>query len=303
MLKKRKNVLKSSYQDKVFDAVNLVMMIILLFIFIWPLWFVVIASISNPNEVWNGNVVLLPKGFTLEAYKAVLEYKSIWIGYRNTIFYTGVGTLINVFMTVCAAYPLSRKDFAPRHFFMLMFMLTMYFGGGMIPSFLVVSKLGMIDTVWALLIPGAISTYNMIITRTYFMNSIPSSLKDAADLDGANALQYLLKVVLPLSKPILAVIALYYAVGHWNNYFSALMYINDTDLMPLQSFMRDLLISSKLTLGDMGGLDAAASEAKMQLSQTLKYSSIIVSTVPVLCIYPMVQKYFVKGVMVGAVKG
>ena len=295
---------KTSYADKIFDIINVIVMIILLVIFVWPLWFIVIASVSNPNEVWNGNVLLWPKGFTMAAYEAVVQYKSIWIGYRNTIFYTVVGTLINLVMTVCGAYPLSRKDFMPRNFFMFLFMLTMYFGGGLIPTYLVVNKLGMINTVWAMMIPGACSIYNVIITRTYFVNSIPGSLKDAAELDGANSFQYLIKVVLPLSKPIIAVIALYYAVGHWNDYFTALIYINKTDLMPLQSFLRDLLMSNKMTMGNtMSAMDASAAEAKMQLSQTLKYSAIIVSTVPVLCIYPFIQKYFVKGVMIGSVKG
>ncbi len=304
MIKSNNTTVKTSYADKIFDIINVIVMIILLVIFVWPLWFIVIASVSNPNEVWNGNVLLWPKGFTMAAYEAVIEYKSIWIGYRNTIFYTVVGTMINLVMTVCAAYPLSRKDFMPRNFFMFMFMLTMYFGGGLIPTYLIVNKLGMINTVWAMMIPGACSIYNVIITRTYFINSIPGSLKDAAELDGANSFQYLVKVVLPLSKPIIAVIALYYAVGHWNDYFTALIYINKTGLMPLQSFLRDLLMSNKLTMGNsMGGLDAATAEAKMQLSQTLKYSAIIVSTVPVLCIYPFIQKYFVKGVMIGSVKG
>ena len=304
MKKSHNTTVKTSYADKIFDIINVIVMIILLVIFVWPLWFIVIASVSNPNEVWNGNVLLWPKGFTMAAYEAVIEYKSIWIGYRNTIFYTVVGTMINLVMTVCAAYPLSRKDFMPRNFFMFMFMLTMYFGGGLIPTYLIVNKLGMINTVWAMMIPGACSIYNVIITRTYFINIIPGSLKDAAELDGANSFQYLVKVVLPLSKPIIAVIALYYAVGHWNDYFTALIYINKTGLMPLQSFLRDLLMSNKLTMGNsMGGLDAATAEAKMQLSQTLKYSAIIVSTVPVLCIYPFIQKYFVKGVMIGSVKG
>ena len=304
MKKSHNTTVKTSYADKIFDIINVIVMIILLVIFVWPLWFIVIASVSNPNEVWNGNVLLWPKGFTMAAYEAVIEYKSIWIVYRNTIFYTVVGTMINLVMTVCAAYPLSRKDFMPRNFFMFMFMLTMYFGGGLIPTYLIVNKLGMINTVWAMMIPGACSIYNVIITRTYFINSIPGSLKDAAELDGANSFQYLVKVVLPLSKPIIAVIALYYAVGHWNDYFTALIYINKTGLMPLQSFLRDLLMSNKLTMGNsMGGLDAATAEAKMQLSQTLKYSAIIVSTVPVLCIYPFIQKYFVKGVMIGSVKG
>lgn len=186
---------------------------------------------------------------------------------------------------------------------MFMFMLTMYFGGGLIPTYLVVSKLHLLDTRWAMIIPGACSIYNVIITRTYFMNSIPSSLQEAATLDGANSFQYLVKVVLPLSKPILAVVGLYYAVGHWNDFYTALIYIYNEDLLPLQSFLRDMLMSNKMSITNLQGLDAAAMEAKMQLSQTLKYSTIIVSTVPVLCIYPFIQKYFVKGVMIGSVKG
>ena len=294
---------KRSYSDKIFDLVNVLVMIVLVVIFLWPLWFVVIASLSSPNEVWNGNVILFPKGFTLMAYEAVAEYKMIWSGYKNTIIYTVVGTLINLIMTICAAYPLSRKDFVPRNFFMFAFMLTMYFSGGLIPTYLVVGKMHLLNTPWAMMIPGAVSIYNVIIMRTYFVNSIPSSLQEAAELDGANTFQFLVKIVLPLSKPILAVIGLYYAVGHWNDFFNALIYLNDKELMPLQSFLRDLLMTNKMSLTNMQGLDAAQAEAKMQLSQTLKYSAIIVSTVPVLCIYPFIQKYFVKGVMIGSVKG
>ena len=294
---------KRSYSDKIFDSVNVAVMIFLLIIFVWPLWFVVIASVSNPNEVWNGNVLLVPKDFTLMAYEELMKYKMIWTGYRNTIFYTVVGTFVNLVMTICAAYPLSRKDFMPRNFFMFLFMLTMYFGGGLIPTYLVVSGLGLVDTRWAMIIPGAVSIYNIIITRTYFMNSIPASLQEAATLDGANSFQYLMRVVLPLSKPIIAVIALYYAVGHWNDFYTALIYLYNEDLMPLQSFLRDMLMSTKMTLNNLSGLDTATVELKTHLAQTLKYSVIIVSTVPVLCIYPFIQKYFVKGVMVGSVKG
>lgn len=289
--------------DRVFDVVNVLFMVVMLIIFVWPLWFVVIASVSDPNEIWNGNVLLIPKGFTMVAYEALADYSMIWIGYRNTIIYTVVGTLVNLVMTVCAAYPLSRKDFMPRNFFMVMFMITMYFGGGLIPTYLVVSNLNLINTPWAMIIPGACSIYNVIIMRTYFINSIPHSLQEAAELDGANAFQFLMKVVLPLSKPIIAVVALYYAVGHWNDFYTALLYINDQDLLPLQSFLRDILMSNKMSLNNMQGLDASAAEAKMQLSQTLKYSVIIISTVPVLCVYPFIQKYFVKGIMIGSVKG
>lgn len=300
---RNRNHISRSYSDKIFDIVNLFVMLVLLVIFVWPLWFVVIASFSNPNEVWMGNVVLWPKGFTLISYETLLEYERIWVGYGNTLFYTVVGTLVNLVMTVCGAYPLSRKDFIPRHFFMFLFMLTMYFGGGLIPTYLVVSGLGLVDTRWAMIIPGAVSIYNIIITRTYFMNSIPPSLQEAATLDGANSFQYLMRVVLPLSKPIMAVIGLYYAVGHWNDFYTALIYLYKEDLMPLQSFLRDMLMSTKLTLNNLSGMDTATVELKTHLAQTLKYSVIIVSTVPVLCIYPFIQKYFVKGVMVGSVKG
>lgn len=289
--------------DRVFDVVNVAVMIFMVILFVWPLWFVVIASVSDPNQVWSGNVILWSKGFTTVAYEALADYSMIWVGYRNTIIYTVVGTLVNLVMTVCAAYPLSRKDFMPRNFFMVMFMITMYFGGGLIPTYLVVNSLNLINTPWAMIIPGACSIYNVIIMRTYFINSIPHSLQEAAELDGANAFQFLMKVVLPLSKPIIAVVALYYAVGHWNDFYTALLYINDQDLLPLQSFLRDILMSNKMSLNGMQGLDAAAAEAKMQLSQTLKYSVIIVSTVPVLCVYPFIQKYFVKGIMIGSVKG
>ena len=290
--------------DKTFDVANVVIMILLFFIFAWPLWFVVIASFSDPGEVWRGNVILFPKGFSIDSYTKILKYKEIWIGYRNTIFYTVVGTVINLFMTVCMAYPLSRKKFMPKNILMVLCMITMYFGGGLIPSYLVVKNLHMIDTVWAMMIPGCLSVYNMIIMRSYFVNSIPDSLEEAATLDGAGPVQYLVKVVLPLSKPVIAVIALYYMVGHWNDFFSALIYVNDKNLLPLQTFLRNLLVTN--TVGNVSqtqNLNPELLQKKIYLAQTIKYSAIIVSTLPVLCIYPFVQKYFVKGVMIGAIKG
>ena len=290
--------------DKAFDITNLIIMILLFLLFAWPLWFVVIASFSNPSEVWRGNVIILPKGFSLDSYKEILKYKEIWIGYRNTIFYTVLGTVINLFMTICMAYPLSRKKFMPKNILMVLCMITMYFSGGLIPSYLVVKGLHMVDSVWAMMIPGCLSVYNMIIMRSYFVNSIPDSLEEAAILDGSNPIQYLLKVVLPLSKPVIAVIALYYMVGHWNDFFNALIYINDKDLLPLQTFLRNILVTN--TVGNVSqtqNLNPEALQKKIYLAQTIKYSAIIVSTLPVLCIYPFVQKYFVKGVMIGAIKG
>ena len=280
-------LIKPTFSDRVFDSINLIIMIILLFVFVWPLWFVLIASFSDPNEVWMGNVLLWPKGFNLMAYEELFTYGRIWTGYGNTISYTVVGTIVNLIMTI------------------VILMITMYFGGGLIPTYLVVNKLGLLNTRWAMIIPGACSVYNVLITRTYFMNSIPDALQEAATLDGANSYQYLVRIVLPLSKPILAVIGLYYAVGHWNDFYTALIYITNEDLLPLQSFLRDILMSNKMMLNStsLQGMDAATAEARMQLAQTLKYSVIIVSTVPVLCVYPFIQKCFVKGVMIGSVKG
>lgn len=294
---------KKSHAALAFDVVNTVIMCLLLFVFLWPLWFVLIASISDPNEVWLGNVTLLPKGITLAAYQELLKYKNIWIGYRNTIFYTVAGTLVSMVLTVCVAYPLSRKDFMLRNVIMFLLMFTMYFSGGLIPTYLIVSKLGMTNTPWAMIIPGAISTYNVIVARTYFANSIPDSLQEAAKLDGANNLQILLKIIVPLSKPILAVIGLYYAVGYWNEYYNALVYIYDTDLLPLQSFLKDMLINVQRTMGDAYGASATEMEEMVKLAQTLKYSTIIVASIPMLCVYPFIQKFFVKGVMIGSVKG
>lgn len=303
MNKYRRKGKKLVNQDRIFEGVNRVLMIVLLIVFVWPLWFVLIASISDPAQVWQGNVILMPKNITLDAYKEVIQYETIWIGYRNTILYTVLGTIINLVLTVCGAYPLSRRDFAPRKFLLIILMITMYFSGGLVPSYLVVNKLGLVDTIWAMIIPNAVSMFNIIITRTYFINSIPEELHEATQLDGANTAQYLFKVVLPLSKPILAVITLFYAVGHWNDFYSALIYINSQQLLPLQSVLRKLLLSTQMTLQLTSSMSPDEIMRKTQLAQTLKYSSIIVSTVPVLCLYPLVQKHFVKGIMVGSVKG
>lgn len=302
MAKKHRNRIGQPAADRFFDAFNIVLMVVLLFVFVWPLLFVLSASFSDPSAVWMGEMWGIPVGFNLNCYREIFNYQDIWTGYGNTIFYTVLGTSINLVMTVCAAYPLSRKDFIPRNFLMVMFMITMYFGGGLIPTYLVVQNLGMIDTFWAMVIPNAVSVFNIIITRTFFQTNIPESLREAAELDGANTAQFLVKIVLPLSAPILAVMALYYGVGHWNSYFNALIYLNDVDKYPLQMFLRELLIQNQVDL-NMIGLDATQAEAKQQLAQTIKYGVIVVASVPVLCFYPFVQKYFVKGVMIGAVKG
>lgn len=293
---------RQSVGDQTFDVVNVVLMVVLLIIFLWPLIFVLSASVSDPNAVQTGKVWLFPVGFNLDGYKAILEYKNIWTGYKNTIIYTVLGTIINLIMTVCAAYPLSQKEFVPRKILTKLFLFTMYFSGGLIPTYLVVVKLGLYDTIWAMLLPGAVSIFNVIIVRTYFETSIPRELHEAAELDGANSVQVLWHIVLPLSAPILAVMALYYGVGHWNSYFDALVYMGSPSKYPLQLFLRDILINNQVDL-NMAGLDIAAAEAKRQLAETVKYGVIVVASVPVLCLYPFAQKYFVKGVMIGAVKG
>lgn len=295
-----KKTIKKSYQDKIFHIVNLLIMIFLLIIFIWPLYFVLVASVSDPIAVTNGKTLLKPVGFSFEGYKLVLEYKELWIGYANTIFYTSVGTFLNLVFSVCMAYPLSRKDFPLRKILLPAFMFTMYFGGGLIPTYLVVKSLHMVDTRWAMLVPGIISVYNALVIRSYFMNSIPHELQEASELDGANAAQYLLKVVLPLSKPVLAVVGLYYAVAHWNDFYNALIYIYDTDLLPLQTILK-----KALTVQTM--IDTTVDEVEAELAYmrglTMRYSMIIAAALPMLAIYPFIQKHFVKGVMVGSVKG
>ncbi len=295
---------KHSRSDKIFDVINVILMLILLVIFAWPLWFVLIASISDPILVMSGKVLLIPKQLTLAGYEQMLEYKELWTGYANTIFITVVGTALNLIMSVCFAYPLADKNFKPRRILLLIFMFTMYFSGGLIPTYLVVKQLGILNTRWAMIIPSLISVYNCLVIRSYFMSSIPEELEEASSLDGANSAQYLWHVVLPLSKPVLAVVGLYYAVSHWNDYYNALIYLYNDKLFPLQTVLRNLLLSAQALVNDTSGIvDAAAIEEAFNRAMAMKYSVIIVAAAPMLCIYPFVQKFFVKGVMVGAVKG
>ncbi len=293
--------IKKTFSDRVFDCFNVIIMIALLIIFLWPLWFVVIASISDPKLVLAGEVLVLPKGLTLNGYLKILQYDQIWIGYRNTIFYTLVGTFASLALSICMAFAMSEKSFAPRKILMVFFMITMYFGGGLIPTFLLMKNLKLLDTPFAIWIPGLISVYNSLIIRSYFMNSIPGELREAATLDGAGQGNYLLKIVLPLSKPVFAVVGLYYAVAYWNNYTKGLYYIYDRSLLPLQNILRDLLTSSRM-VQDLSEDPEAAKQA-IELVQSMKYGIIIVAALPMMILYPFIQKHFVKGVMVGAVKG
>ena len=298
---KRSNRIRTSVQDKTFDAVNIAIMLLLLCVYIWPIWFVIIASFSDPMEVQLGKVLFLPSKLSIQSYIELINRSSIWTGYRNSLIYLVSGTFLDMVFTICAAYPLSRRDFMLRRPVMVFLLITMYFSGGLIPMYMLVKALGLINTIWCILLSGALSVYNILIMRSYFMNSIPSALQEAAVLDGANSYQYLIKVVLPLSKPVLAVIALYNAVGRWNDYYTALVYLHNEDMYPLQLVLREILDSVTAKSTDItNNLDMTD---QVKLAQSLKYSSIIVATIPIMLIYPFVQKYFVKGVMIGAVKG
>lgn len=289
-----------SRDDQLFDAAVYTITAVLLILVGYPLLFVVSASFSNPIDVVEGRVWLLPQGFTLEPYRLVFENEKIWKGYGNTIFYAVAGTLINIILTVLAAYPLSRKDLPGQQYLMFFVTFTMFFSGGLIPTYLLVKGLGINNTIWAMLIPGAIATYNLIVMRSFFQNSIPYELQESAWLDGCSFFRLLWSVILPLSKPILAVMVLFYGVGHWNAYFNALIYLKDSDLYPLQLILREILI---LNQDDMAGGDAAGMTERVMLAESIKYSVIIISSVPVLMLYPFIQRYFVKGVMIGSIKG
>lgn len=291
---------RKSRGDKIFDIVLILISLFIMVIVAYPLYFVIIASFSEPEAVLGGKLRFLPVGFNLESYKMVLAEPKVWIGYRNTLLYTVLGTAINLVLTTLAAYTLSRKDMPCRTFFTFVISFTMLFGGGMIPVYMVVKNLHLTDTIWGMVIPNAIATYNLLVMKNYFQSSIPEELQEAAAIDGCDHVQTLLKVVLPLSTPILAVILLFYAVGHWNAFFNAVLYLRDQDLFPLQIVLRDILLQNSLEAvgGDMTGM-----YEKVMRGETMKYALIIVASAPVIVLYPFVQKYFTKGIMVGAIKG
>ncbi len=269
---------------------------------VYPLYFVVLASFSNAGDIANGEVWFWPKRVDLLGYQTVFEYEPIWIGYRNTIIYTVSTTFLSLAVTLPAAYTMSRKDFFLRNKIMIFFTIPMFFSGGMIPTYLLMRDLNLLNNPLVLIIPGAFGVYNMIIARTFFQNNIPSELLEAAQLDGCGNGRFFFTMVLPLSKAIIAVIGLYCAVGTWNSYFNALLYVRDKELIPLQMALRDVLIANSFSVrsGDMaqeGGL------AQQQLQDLMKYCAIVVSTVPIMCVYPFIQKYFAKGVMIGSIKG
>lgn len=300
---KRKNILRSK-DDIIVDAVALTLSTLMLIIVLYPLVYIVSASFSEPAEVALGNVVLFPKGFTLEGYDYILKYDDIWLGYRNTLFYTIIGTLMNLAVTLPAAYALSRKDMPGNAIFTAIFASTMFFSGGLIPTYLVYKKLNMINTIWCMLIPGLITMWNTIVSRTYFTNAIPYELQESSKIDGCSDIRLFVTIILPLSMPIIAVIAMYYAVGHWNAYFNAMIYLNRRDLFPLQLFLRNILILD--TAQELIGADAETQREVLRLAQlkeSMKFGIIVVSALPMLIMYPFFQRYFAKGTMVGAIKG
>jgi len=289
----------NSLAGKIFDGFNILLMITIMIITAYPLLYVISASMSDPVQLaHHQGILLLPQGFTLRAYQLVLENPNISTGYKNTLIYVVGGTSINLFMTTLGAYVLSKKNMMWNNAIMFLIVFTMFFGGGMIPRFLLIRKLGMVNTRWALLIPNAIGTWNLIITRTSFMG-IPNSLQESATIDGASDFTVLLRIILPLSLPVIAVMTLFYGVGHWNAWFDAMVFMRSRDLYPLQLFLREILIQNRAD-SMMINFDYVEGERYKEL---VKYSTIVVATVPVLFIYPFLQKYFVKGVMVGALKG
>lgn len=284
---------------KGFDIVIYIISSIILLAVLYPLTFVVSASFSDPLKVMKGEMWLWPVGFTLDAYREIFNYNEVWIGYKNTFIYTTFGTVINIFLTTLAAYPLSRRDLPGRNFFMFLITFTMFFHGGLIPTYLIVKDLGMVNSIWAMMIPNAIATYNLIVMRTYFQNSIPWELQEAALIDGCSNSRTLVSIILPLSKPIIAVMILFYAVSHWNAFFNGLIYLRDKELYPLQLILREILIVNQTSAIE----DSYGMAEKMLLAESIKYALIIVASVPVLILYPFVQRHFVKGVMIGSIKG
>lgn len=299
-IKQKKGLVSNS--DRTFHLINNTLMLILLILIAYPLYYVLVASISNPYDVYAGKTFLFPSGFTLEGYARVFQEKSILTGYLNSIYYTVLGTVVSVGLIVITAYPLSKKTLPGKKLIMTFYVITMYVGGGLIPTYLVVSNLKMIDSVWALILPGGVAVYNVIVTRTYFETSIPAELYEAAQIDGSSNIGTFIKIALPLAKPIIAVMVIFTMVAYWNDWFTALIYMNSSSRYPLQLVLRQILIQSQASTSMMSGMDGGYAE-KNRITELIKFASIVVGSVPMLIAYPFVQKYFEKGFMAGAVKG
>ena len=302
-VKKKSNKIRGTTSDRIFDVVNFIIALLALLIVLIPLLNVVASSFSSGAAVQAGKVGIIPVEPTLDAYIEVFQYGDVWIGYRNTIYYTVVGTLLNIVFTVLMAYPLARADLKGRGVIMKLLVFTMMFSGGLIPNYLLVKDLNLLNTPWALWLPGLISVYNVIVMRTFFQTTIPKELLEAAQIDDCTNRRFLWSVVLPLSKTILAVMVLLYAIGHWNSYFNAMLYISDKQKWPLQIFLREILIANQIDMTSMTGSSVQEMMRRQELQTLLKYALIVVASVPVLVVYPFVQKHLVKGVMIGSVKG
>jgi putative aldouronate transport system permease protein len=295
-------VKRKSMNEIIFDLIVFVFCAFVFLIIAYPLYFVIIASVSDSTLVATGQVTLFPKGFSLFGYNEIFKDSRIWVGYRNTVVYTFLGTAVNLLFTLPAAYALSRPEFRARRFLMLAFVIIMFFNGGLIPTYLLMKGMHLTNTMWVFILPFSVNVFNLIITRTFFETAIPKELYEAAAMDGCTHFKYFMKVTLPLSKSVISVIGLYYLVAHWNDFFTALVYIRNNNLQPLQIVLRDILLSNQVFAGGAGTGGAAGGYAQRYADQ-VKYGVIIVSTLPVLVVYPFIQKYFEKGVMIGSIKG
>lgn len=295
--------MKLSREDKIFDLINYIVLGAVSLLVLYPLYFMVIASFSSPEMVNSGQIVLVPRGVTLDGYKRLVQDANIWIGYRNTIIYTVFGTFLNIVVTVSAAFALAHRDLVGKQFFMGYFVFTMYFSGGMIPLYIVVNKIGLYNNPMVLIILGAVSVYNLIIARTFFQTTLPPELYDAAAIDGCGNFRFFIQIAVPLSKAIIAVLVVFYGVGHWNEFFNALMYISKKEYYPLQLILREILLQSRMV--EQVATEAALIDLqeRQRYAELIKYGVIVVSSLPILAVYPFAQKYFVKGVMIGSVKG
>ena len=299
---KNPNAIKEPAFDRAFYTITFILLLALLVVIIYPLWFVLMASFSDAKFVNKGTILLYPRGFTTLGYERTLQDSKIWMGYLNTIIYTVGGTVVGTFFTVLAGYALSRDDLPGAGFIMKAFVFTMYFQGGMIPFYIVINNLHLQNTRFLMIIITCISVYNIILVRSYCASTLPKDLYEAASIDGCGNTRFMFQMVFPLSKAIVAVIALYIAVGYWNSYFYPMIFLSDYSKLPLQNVLREILLVANMNTADTG-TDPMAAQRLAQMSSVIKYSAIVISTVPIICVYPFIQKYFVQGVMIGSIKG
>ncbi|OZG63546.1 sugar ABC transporter permease [Bifidobacterium hapali] len=294
---------RKTLADWIVDIIIALLLIGIVAVIVYPIWFIVIASFSNSTMVNQGRVTVLPVDFSVAGYAKLFEDSRIWQGYANTLLYSITGTAVNMIVTMPAAFALSRREWKSRRVILFLLTFTMFFAGGLIPNYLLYKDLGILNSIWVFILPGAVSVYNVIIARSFFETSLPEDLHDAAQIDGLSYFGYFFRIALPLSAAIIAVIGLYYFVGHWNNFFTGLVYIRDSSKYPLQNVLRDILLANQTNAQSGGGMNGASAAEQQELADQIKYGVIIVSTLPLLVIYPLLQKYFNKGVMIGAVKG